>query len=319
MNAADHGAPHPILACKRGRRRARDQRGFIIVAVLWILGALATLATIYGVYVIDTAVSFSTHDQRLQADSLFTASLELTSALLGRPDAPPNGRFNIRLGNADVAVNFRAENTRIDLNVAPKQVLAALFVGLGARAGLAEGYADNIIAWRTPPDAAGSGAARDFRPTGMPYPARGAPFPHTGELALVPGLPEILVDRALPFVTVYSGAPQINIMGAAPEVLAALPGMNPNLLYAILAQRQAEPQNVQKLAALLGPAQPLATGHGSKAVRVTPQIVFDDGQRMSADIVIFILDNGTEPYRVLSWRDSSDDPLPDERPRPRKR
>jgi len=50
-----------------------------------------------------------------------------------------------------------------------------------------------------------------------------------------------------------------------------------------------------------------------------PRIVFDDGQRMSADIVIFILDNGTEPYRVLSWRDSSDDPAPDERPRRRTR
>jgi general secretion pathway protein K len=295
-------------------RGGRD--GFIIVAVLWILGALATLATIYAVYVIDTAVSFSVHDERLQADSLFTGSLELTAALLARPDAPPNGRFNVRLGNADVVVDFRAENTRIDINVAPRELLAGLFVGLGARAGLAEVYADNVIAWRTPPNILNA-PGLNLRAAGVPYPARGAPFPHAAELGLVPGLPEVLVDRALPFVTVYSGAPQINIMGAAPEVLAALPGMNPNLLYAILAQRQAEPQNVQKLAALLGPAQPLATGQGSKAVRVTPRIVFDDGQRMSADIVIFLLDNGTEPYRVLSWRDSSDDPTPDERPRRR--
>jgi len=293
------------------------REGFIIVAVLWILGALATLATVYAVYVIDTAVSFSVHDERLQADSLFTGSLELTAALLARPDGPPNGRFNVRLGNANVVVDFRAENTRIDINVAPKELLAGLFVGLGARAGLAETYADNVIAWRTPPNPSNTGL--NLRAAGVPYPARGAPFPHAAELALVPGLPDVLVDRARPFVTVYSGAPQINIMGAAPEVLAALPGMNPQLLYAILAQREAEPQNVQKLAALLGPAQPLATGQGSKAVRVMPRIVFDDGQRMSADIVIFILDNGTEPYRVLSWRDSSDDPAPDERPRRRTR
>jgi len=318
MNGNDRIDPLSSLPRKRGRDERGQRDGFIIVAVLWILGALATLATIYAVYVIDTAVSFSTHDQRLQADSLFTASLELTSALLGRPDAPPNGRFNVRLGNADVAVDFRAENARIDLNAAPKEVLASLFAGLGARAGLAEVYADNVIAWRTPPDPSNNPGS-NLRAAGIPYPPRGAPFPHTGELALVPGLPQILVDRALPFLTVYSGAAQINIMGAAPEVLAALPGMNPQLLYAMLAQRQAEPQNVQKLAALLGPAQPLATGQGSKAVRVTPQIVFDDGQRMSADIVIFLFDNGSEPYRVLSWRDSSDDPVPDERPRQRKR
>jgi general secretion pathway protein K len=294
------------------KRGGRD--GFIIVAVLWILGALATLATIYAVYVIDTALSFSTYNERLQAESLFNASLELTTAVLARPDAPSVGRFDVRLGNANLAVDFRAENARIDINVAPKEVLASLFAGLGARANLAESYADNVIAWRTPPEPQNN-TRMNLRATGMPYPARGAPFPHTAELALVPGLPEILVDRVLPFVTVYSGAPQINILGAAPEVLAALPGMNPQLLYAVLAQRNAEPQNGQKLAAMLGPAQPLATAQGNKAVRVTSRITFDDGQRMSADIVIFLIDNGTEPYRVLSWRDSSDDPAADERPR----
>jgi general secretion pathway protein K len=297
-------------------RRERE-RGFIIVAVLWILGALATLATVYAVYVIDTAVAFSTNDQRLQAEGLFTASIELTAAQPGRQTAPPNGRFDFRLGTANVAVDFRSENARIDLNVAPKPLIAGLFTALGTQAGLAETYADNVIAWRSPPNAASTGAP-NFRAAGVPYPARGAVFPHSAELALVPGIPELLVDRALPFVTVYSGVPQINVMGAAPEVLAALPGMNPAVLHAVLAQREAEPQNAQRVAAMLGSAQPLATALGSKAVRVTPRIVFDDGQRMSADIVIFMLDNGTEPYRVLSWRDASDDPS-DERPRPRAR
>jgi general secretion pathway protein K len=303
-----------------GHLGERDRRGgFIIVAVLWILGALATLATIYAVYVIDTAAAFSVHDERLQADALFSASVELTAAqIASTPGAPANGRFGFRLGNANIVVDFRAENTRIDLNTAPKQLLAGLFAGLGTPAGLAETYADSVIAWRNPPDSANP-AAPDYRAAGVPYPPRGAPYPHPGELALVPGLPEMLVDRAMPFVTVYSGAPQINIMGAAPEVLAALPGMNPSLLHAVLAQREAEPQNVQKLAALFGSAQPLVTAQGSKAVRVTPRIAFDDGQRMSADIVIFLLDNGTEPYRVLSWRDSSDDPGSDERPRVRAR
>ena len=294
-----------------------NERGFIIVAVLWILGALATLATVYAVYVIDTAAAFSTNDRRLQAEGLFTASIELTAAQLGRQGALPNGRFDFRLGTASVAVDFRSENARIDLNTAPKPLIAGLFTALGAQVGLAETYADNVIAWRSTPNAANTGTT-NLRATGMPYPARGAEFPHVAELALVPGIPELLVDRALPFVTVYSGTPQVNVMSAAPEVLAALPGMNPAILLAVLAQREAEPQNVQRIATLLGSAQTLATVTGTKAVRVTPRIMFDDGQRMSADIVIFILDNGAEPYRVLSWRDASDDPS-DERQRPRAR
>ena len=79
----------------------------------------------------------------------------------------------------------------------------------------------------------------------MLYGPRGAPFPHTGELALVLGIPEVMVERALPFLTVYSGQPQVNIFNAAPQVLAALPGMDPQRLQAILVQRAAAPQNEQ--------------------------------------------------------------------------
>src|ERR671922_141626 len=40
-----HG-PGPIRTCEMGRRD-----GFIVVAVLWLLGALATLAAVYAAYV----------------------------------------------------------------------------------------------------------------------------------------------------------------------------------------------------------------------------------------------------------------------------
>ena len=36
-------------------------------------------------------------------------------------------------------------------------------------------------------------------------------------------------------------------------------------------------------------------------------ITFDSGQRVTSEVVIFILDNGTDPYRVLTWRDDIDD------------
>lgn len=300
---------------------ARDPRaGFIIVAVLWILGALATLAMIYSVYVIDTAASFTVHDERLQADSLFTAAVELAAAQVASSPATSAGaRITFRLGTATVTADYRSENARVDLNAAPPEVLAALFAGLGASPGLAMGYAERIVAWRSPPDpTARTNAASEYRTAGVPYPPRGAPFPHPAELSLVAGIPPLLVDRAMPFVTVYSGMAQINIIDAAPEVLNALPGMSPGLLHTILAWRQQQPQNVDQLRAQLPPAaQALSIAQGSKSVRVMPRVVFDSGQRMSADIVIFLMDSGTEPYRVLTWRDTSDDAATDERPRPR--
>jgi general secretion pathway protein K len=292
-------------------RSGRD--GFIIVAVLWILAALATLVTIFSVYVINTATAFAVHDERLQAEGLARAAVELSAyqATANPQAAPTRGTFQFRLGNALVDAEFMSETARIDLNSAPKELLSGLFAGLGASGAQADYYADRIIGWRSPPPQDGSpNEAANYRTAGMRHGPRGAPFPHVGELALVLGIPELMVERALPYLTVYSGQPQINIFNAAPQVLAALPGMDPRRLQAILVYRASTPQNQQTIGALLsmlGASQTFANAQGSKTLRVTARIAFDSGQRMTTEAVIFLLDSGTDPYRILTWHDDMDD------------
>ena len=289
--------------------------GFIVVAVLWILAALATLATIFSMYVINTATAFTVHDERLQAEGLARAALELS---VYRATAAPQGQtatrgtFLFRLGNALVNAEFVSEAARIDLNAAPKELLSGLFAGLGASRGQADSYADRIVGWRSPPPQGNSGPneAANYRAAGMMYGPRGGPFQHAGELALVLGIPELMTTRALPYLTVYSGQPQVDIFNAAPQVLAALPGMDPQRLQAILVQRASAPQNertAQVLLAMLGPGQTFASTQGSKSLRVTARIAFDSGQRMTTEAVIFLLDSGTDPYRILTWHDDMDD------------
>src|SRR5205085_2660138 len=122
-----------------------------------------------------------------------------------------------------------------------------------------------------------------YRAAGLTYGPRGAPFQHAGELSLVLGVPDVLIERASPFLTVYSGQPQINIFNAAPQAVAALPGMDPQRLQAVLVQRQAAQQNAQGLLAMLGAAQTLANTQSSKSLRVTARIAFDSGQRMTTE------------------------------------
>jgi general secretion pathway protein K len=297
---------------RRTRATSRSRDGFIVVAVLWMLGALATLASIYAVYVINTATAMSVNDTRLQAEGLMTAALELTAYRLTATEAenrPSRGDFAFRLGRAAVAVEFRSEAGRVDLNGAPRAVLAGLFAGLGAKYSDAEYYAARVVAWRTAQDQDRQNEeASAYRSAGLAYGPRQGAFAHVGELALVLGLPPFLVERAMPFVTVFSGRGEINVLAAAPEVVAAVPGMTPDRLYAVLSQVGRGPQNAQFLQAFLGDQSGITIEAG-KTARIAVRMDFDTGRRVRGEAVI-LLGSGeaAEPFRVLSWRDDFDGP-----------
>ena len=298
---------------KRAKAQSKDRPGgcdgFIVVAVLWMLGALAVLASIYSVYVVNTAAGFAPYEERYRAEALATAAIELAAYQLSSAGdkRPLHGEFNFRLGQANIAVSFRSEAERIDLNAAPKELIAGLFSVLGAERDAAQTYAGRIVAWRTKAEKGDDSEAAAYRTAGLKYVPRGARFPHVDEVSLVLGLPPSVLERALPFVTVYSGRAQINILDAAPEVVAALPGLPPERLNAVLAARRAAPGDGQGLMTLLGPAQANATTQASQASRVSIRIAFDNGHRMSYEVVILVFDEGSQPYSVLSWRDESDE------------
>ena len=282
--------------------------GFIAVAVLWILGALAALVSIYTLYVVNTAAAISVHDDRVRAEGLVAAAVELTAYRLTAsfPSAPSTGRFSFRMDQANVEVAFRSEAARIDLNAAPRQLLAGLFVVLGATPEAAASYADRIIAWRGSQLNAQASEAFAYKAARLPYPPRAGRFPNVNELSLVRDLPIDLVERALPLVTVYNGRPQINILEAAPEIIAALPGMTADRLADFLAQRTAAPLNAMALMQLLGPAQAYGTTQAAKASRLTIHVVFDNGHRTACEVVILIFEQDAEPYAVLTRRDDVD-------------
>ena len=93
---------------------------------------------------------------------------------------------------------------------------------------------------------------------------------------------------------------------AAPEVLAALPGLTPERIQILLAQRDGASQDILK--AQLGMAAQYATVQSSKANRITVDVRFDTNRRVRSEAVVLLPDNDTEPFRVLSWRDDIGEP-----------
>jgi len=302
--------------------------GFIIVAVLWITVALATLASIFSIYLANTATFLSLNDNAIQTEALVFAGLELTAyevsapkptnnlpgaATRADPDSPPpptRGDFSFRLGRANVAVNFISEAARIDINAVPPELLVNFFTILGAQRQEAELYAERIEAWSTKPRPKSTFvAAQDdeeslYRAAGRSYGPRGAPFAHIEELALVLDLPPALIERAKPYLTVYSGKPQIDVLDAAPEVVAAIPGMTPAVLNNLSEGRRMG-ATTQSMAGVLGVLQNVATIDGGSTYRVQVRIRYDNGRQAATEAVI-VTGLSDKPYRVLYWHDGID-------------
>ena len=114
--------------------RPAAEAGFVLVAVLWILAALATLASIYSSYTINTAAASHVADDRVQAEASIRAGVEMAVfRQLAAPEKarPARGGFDIRVGRTGVSVRFRSEGARIDLNAAPADLLTGLFTAVG--------------------------------------------------------------------------------------------------------------------------------------------------------------------------------------------
>ena len=323
---------------------ARRNDGFIIVAVLWMVAALGVLAAIFTRFALTTAIATTVHEDRLQAESMMQAAVELTAfqitatdsktrpgglgaasspdivpgqqgaqpsqaaAALGASKRPTKGAFSFRLGRSTATVEYRTEAARIDLNAASKESFAALFQTFGAKPDDATFYADRILGWRTKPAAGENAEATEYRVAGLNYGPRQAPFQSVSELWLVHGIPTVLKERMLPFVTVYSGQAQVDPETAAPEVVAAMPNMTAEKLGTVLQQRAA-PQGGGDIPGGQDPANSLAPqqGGGSKAYRLTMRVALEKGRTVAAEMVILVPEEvSEEPYRTLFWRDDFD-------------
>lgn len=276
-------------------RGAHDGReGFVLVAVLWILAALATLATAYAVYISATAAAASARDEGVIARGLATAAVEIAAVrvvAVPKDKRPSSGAVAFRMGRADVSASFVGEAARIDLNAAPRELVAGLFAALGARPEAALDHADRILAFRAPASGDGEREAALYRDAGLDHGPRGGPFVHVEEIWRVAGLPPALVAAALPHLTVYSGRGEINVAEADEVVRAALRGV-------------AAPDAGDGGAP--PPPPPGLTREPSDAVRVHVRIRFDTGRERRAEVVILVRDFGDDPYRVLSWREDAD-------------
>lgn len=298
------------------RDRRPRPRGVALVIVLWVLALLAVVVLGFAVETRSGLRIARNHVESARARALADAGVSLAIAKLTTPNPeipwPADGRSRVFFfGEGEIRVSVQDEGGKVDLNTAPDDLLAGLFLALDIAPDVGQRLVDAIDDWKDPDDLRRPNGAEadDYRAAGLPYGPRNGPFESVDELRLVLGMTRDLYRRVSPFVTVYSRSARVNPMTAPPAVLRAIPGLAPALVDAYVEARSR--QTASDAATALPPLSGgtsymsrLATG----AVSIRSEaLLAGSGTRYVRSAIVRLSRRGDVPFSYLSWRQEEED------------
>jgi len=214
----------------------RRERGFALIAALWLLVALSALALEVSLVARERRLAAANTLEGSQARAAADAGLEHARARLAavlrsgaldpwrRPDSLLAG--DVTLGDARYRVTLRDAGAALNLNRATEADLRRLLIALRVDAGQADRLAQATLDWRDADDLRRArGAERDdYLRAGRPVLPRNGPFQSIAELGSVLGMTPQVLTLVRPYLTLF-GTGQINLNAAPRPVLLALPGV----------------------------------------------------------------------------------------------
>jgi general secretion pathway protein K len=209
-----------------------------------------------------------------------------TTAFDGTPEAWAQGSTRVTVAIAD-------EAGKVDLNLAPVDLLTGLFEAVGEPREAAALIACNVLYQRG-----------DYG-SDCPQPDVdhvGRRFTVTEELAEVPGVGGTLYDRVAPYVTVATGASAIDPRVAARAVLLAIPGATAGLVDAFLDSRKTWSDLGVDDAGTLASAAPYVMISPHRDFTIAATATTSDGARYRAELQVRLTGRAAQPYQVIAWR-----------------
>lgn len=223
------------------------QRGLALILVLWVITLLSVMASVVA-YTQHTELNAArnfvlTRQEQAQAEAgvIYGLIKVLASNDLQTDPWVPDGRYYFwEFAGAHLRLAVINEGSLIDLNKATPELLEGLFTAVGLGADEAASLRDAVIDWRDPDDSHQLNGVEDdgYHAAGRSFGAADAPFGAVEELVLVLGMTPQIYRAVEPALTVYSRQSTVNPAFAPPLVLAALPGMDPEIVQSYLEQRE---------------------------------------------------------------------------------
>ncbi len=285
--------------------RPAAQRGIALMLVLWVLALLTIiavgltaaqrtettlagnqLATVRFRAVAEAAVSFAILNLLAPATVLDEETDVWVPDGMARP---------WRFGGESLEIQVFNEASRIDLNVAGKELLVGLTAALELPEDEGAALADAVEDWRDLDDFTQLNGAEDgdYEAAGRSYGAKDRPFDSVEELQLVLGVDSELYRTLAPALTVDSGTPEVDQEFADPLVQAAVQGIT--LAEAELAQQEQQ--------ALIedGAQEVVSLNRGGPLYRIRVTRLAEDEPGLSMEALVLVEPGDKPPFSLL-WR-----------------
>jgi general secretion pathway protein K len=284
-------------------RRSDGQRGAVAILALWgmvlvlILLAAAGFTTRTEVRIAENAIASSRARHAAEAGTQLGLFRLLQRRATGVAifDGTPEEWQD---GSTGVAISILDEAGKIDINQAPLELLAGLFVAVGRKSEEAMLLACNILERR------GGGDSGCPQTSDETAPLRTRPFAAPEELAQLPGVGAETYAAIADSVTVTTGASAIDPAVASRTALLAIPGATPDLVDAYLAQREMWRDLLPDGgdSSLILPVARYLMRTPLRDFTIKTVATTADGARWRADLQLRLTGLASRPYQVLAWR-----------------
>lgn len=309
----------------------RKRKGSALLAVLWLSVALTAIA-----FTLSRTVRSELDRSSLNVDSarayfLARGGIERAMLRMLRPQSadPDQGDPNLgfRLGQrwmtlafpeGEVVVEIVSENGKVNVNVAPPEVLTQVFVAAGLDPSYSAATAGRIVTARSPSQ------QQLLNPAGDPssLSRRPASFKELEELLVLPGVTTEMLYGSYgrgpaggwiktgglhSHISVY-GALSVDANYASPEVLRAA-GLPPGQIASLLEIRELRPLRPEDLGdnLMLDQSGPIrVTAGGGMAYTLWSRATLHNGRaRRAVGAVVERSETiGAPPLRIARWYDS---------------
>ena len=280
--------------------RSNPERGAALISVILLLGLLSLFISTLTVYVTSSSTAIFIERDEVDQRALIKSSIEFgVGRVLSLPKGEAvRGKDKIRLESGTATIEWRGENSRLNLNFIDDQILASLIASFDINKDQASSLARLII------------ARRGLNPT-QPIPneyrvlagRKLGPYDHVRELLDIPNFPTALFERIEPYLTVYGASERFDPRLADRRLIEAIPDITRPQIIEILALSNLSDDDARSRASLLGESKKQFDFSRSQIIRFLIDATNNAGKESSVQVVVIHFPDDEQPYRILLWNE----------------